>query len=415
MPNYTPSKNDIDILRELGKAYMEVASLPVQQETAAMYRGITGLNPIRPVVLIDELPWHELNFDGSLTLMCENAFARGIEEFMRRTLFKWRNCRADMYVEPFIPIFKTTHFSSNGVDVVENKLSQDDGNNIVAHEYADQFDTDESIEKLHNVTITYDREDAMAQFSAAQDIFEGIAPVRLVGHNSYISVWDNIATYRGVTPLLMDLAMRPEFMHDLVGKLMDIEVDKIRQFEEQNLYEPFPSLTHCTVAMTYALPQSDFDPEHVRAKDIWGRGMAQIFAHVSRDMHDEFDIQYMKNVLGRFGQVYYGCCEPLHHKIDLLEQIDNLRKISITPWADVDIAAEVIGNRYVLASKPNPAFVATTFDAEVVKNEITHVLDACKRNNTTCEFVLKDISSVGGRAQNLFEWEKCAMDVVRNY
>jgi len=415
MQNYTPSQNDKNILRELAKEYMQIASLPIQQETAALYRGINGLKPTRPIVLIDELPWHQLNFDGSLTLMCENAFARGIEEFMRKTLFKWRNCRADMYVDPFIPIYKPIKYTGNGVDFLDTELSQGDGNNIVAHEYTDQFETDESIEKLHNVTITYDSEAAMAMMDAAQEIFDGIAPVKLVGVNAYISVWDDIARYRGVTPLLMDLAMRPEFMHELVSKLMDIELDKIRQFEEQNLYEPHPALTHCTAAFTDALPQSDFDPYHVRAKDVWGRGMAQIFAHVSRDMHDEFDIQYIKKVLGKFGQVYYGCCEPLHHKIDLVEKIDNLRKISITPWADVDIAAECIGSKYVLASKPNPAFVAGTFDADVVKNEITHVLDACKRNNTTCEFVLKDISSVGNRPQNLFEWEKCAMETVLGY
>ena len=82
--------------------------------------------------------------------------------------------------------------------------------------------------------------------------------------------------------------------------------------------------------------------------------MAQIFASVSKAMHEEFDIAYMKKVMEPFGLFNYGCCEPLDKKIDIVEQLPHLRKISITPWADIDNAAEVIGKRYVIANKPIP-------------------------------------------------------------
>jgi len=407
--------NDVSILRELAKKYMEIAMLPIQEETAALYRGVNALKPVRPVVLMDEFPWHELDFDGSLTLLCEDETGRLFERYMRRVLFQWKYCRADMMVRPFIPVDKVFYSAGNGIDVIENVISQNDGNHIISHEYDDQFEDDESLNKLHFEKITYDAEETKRRFDLAGDIFEGIAPVKLTGTNSYSAVWDVISRYRGVTALLMDLVERPEFTHALVNKMTEIELDKIRQFEEMNLFEPYPSLIHCTAAITDELPGADFDPEHVRTQNIWGRGMAQIFAHVSKAMHDEFDIQYIKRVLDRFGLVYYGCCEPLHSKIDILEKISNLRKISITPWADVDIAAECIGKRYVLASKPNPAFVAGTFDFKTVEAEIVHVLEACKRNHTTCEFAIKDISTVGGRPQNLFDWEKCVMGVVKNF
>ena len=74
--------------------------------------------------------------------------------------------------------------------------------------------------------------------------------------------------------------------------------------------------------------------------------MAQIFGSVSKQMHEEFDIQYMRKMMEPFGLVYYGCCEPLDKKIDLVETLPHLRKISITPWADVDVAAEAIGKKY---------------------------------------------------------------------
>ena len=133
-------------------------------------------------------------------------------------------------------------------------------------------------------------------------------------------------------------------------------------------------------------------------------------------MHEEFDIGYMIETVGRCGLVYYGCCEPLDNKIDIVEKIPNLRKISITPWADVDVAADAIGGKYVLSSKPNPAKVAVSrLDKEDLKREIHRILGACKRNGCNTDIVLKDISSCHGRPENIFEWEQIVMDMVKSY
>jgi hypothetical protein len=134
-------------------------------------------------------------------------------------------------------------------------------------------------------------------------------------------------------------------------------------------------------------------------------------------MHDEFDLQYNQELFGECGLLYYGCCEPLDTKIDLLRRrFKNLRKISITPWADPEAAARNIGGDYVLAAKPNPAYVATpAFHPEPVEREITGYLDACKRYGTTCEFVLKDISTIANNPSNLSQWADAVERVIRRY
>ena len=101
-------------------------------------------------------------------------------------------------------------------------------------------------------------------------------------------------------------------------------------------------------------------------------------------------------------------------KIDIVEKIPNLRKISITPWADVDNAAEIIGSRYVLSNKPNPACVCIKLNEEALRAELGHTLSAAKRNHCHCELVLKDISSVGKDINNLIRWEQIAMELVKN-
>ena len=55
------------------------------------------------MITIDQLPWNELNGDGSLTCLVEDAYWRGVEENLRQTIYKWTHFPADMVVDPFIP------------------------------------------------------------------------------------------------------------------------------------------------------------------------------------------------------------------------------------------------------------------------------------------------------------------------
>ena len=73
-------------------------------------------------------------------------------------------------------------------------------------------------------------------------------------------------------------------------------------------------------------------------------------------MHEEFGLAYERRWLERFGLAYYGCCEPLHRQDRRSWQsIPNLRKISISPWADVGPRPSGCEGRYVMSLKPSPS------------------------------------------------------------
>ena len=302
-----------------------------------------------------------------------------------------------------------------GVSVHEETLATDANNGIVAHEYEDQLATEEDVAKLHTPVLSYDEEGTMARFNKIANAIGDVLPVKIVGHNSYITMWDQISSLRGVTPLLIDLAERPEFSHKIIEKFTEIEISISEQMEKLGLYEANPIDIHSTSALNSALP-GKLDGGPVKRSQIWGRGMAQIFASVSKSMHEEFDIDYMKKVMEPFGLVYYGCCEPLDRKIDIVEKLPHLRKIGVTPWADVDAATEIIGQKYVVANKPNPASVASgVLDEDALRKEIGRTIAACKRNGCSCDIVLKDISSASYRLENLVRWEQIAMELVNNW
>jgi len=324
---------------------------------------------------------------------------------------------ADMIVPPFFPVHKIINSTGIGITIDEEIVVTDKENHIVSHKYNDILSSEEDLEKVHEPVITYDEEETLRRYNLVGEIFGDILPVKLAGVGFYGNTsWDQISRYRGVTNLLMDLIERPEFMHKTIRKFTDISLSYIKQLEDLDLLDTNTYSLHCTAIHTDDLPGKEFDGEKVTRKNIWGRGAAQIFGSVSKQMHEEFDINYMIETIGQCGLSYYGCCEPLDKKIDMVAKIPNLRKISITPWADVDIAAEAIGKKYVLASKPNPSSVAVPMlNKESLRKEIGRILDACKRNNCSCDIVLKDISSCHRRPLNIFEWEQTVMEMVRNY
>ena len=70
---------DRDVLRRLAAQVAEIAALPVQQEKIGLWKASNGLKPVRPMVMIDQICWHEMDVDDELTLQCADPFCRRLE------------------------------------------------------------------------------------------------------------------------------------------------------------------------------------------------------------------------------------------------------------------------------------------------------------------------------------------------
>ena len=410
------TKEEMYLLRELAKQYKELAVLPEQKEHRDRARNINSLVPERPVVWIDEIPWHEMDIDGQLQLRCQDAFARDMEKFFRQTLYRWQHIRADMVIEDFYSINKAFSSTGLGVEVADETIAVDDHNNIVSHHYIDLLDTEEKLAQFHNPIITPHPAQDSESVALAEEILNGILPVKLRGSLVYFAPWDQICFYRGVEPILIDMMDRPEFLHKIIDKFVSMEQFRLNQMEEYGLLDYDTQDLHCTPPYVNDLPGADYDGGKVLMKHTWFRTMAQMFSGISPAMHEEFDLAHTRVLAEQFGLTYYGCCEPLHDRIDMLRKIPNMRKIGVSPWADVRKSAEAIGGDYVYAHKPNPAFVSGDWNSAAVEKEITDVILACKEHGCAYEFVLKDISTVSYKPQNLIEWNRLVQQIIdRHY
>jgi hypothetical protein len=408
-----PNRSDTAIIRELAARIAEIAALPVQDQKRALWRKLNALKPDRPMVMVDQVCWNEMNVNDELTLKCQNPECRGYEDQLRKALFQWRHFRVDMVVEPFIRVPKAISNSEHGMSVKETVAVSDPTSAIVGHKFINQFETDADLEKIKMPVVSHNPLETQRRLSVAHELFDGLLEVRAHGFDPYLSLWDPISFWMGVEAALYTLADRPEYMHRLVGRLTESWLSMLDQLENQGLLCEPQSLIHCTGAYTDDLPAPGYDPARPRTKDLWTFGLAQMFSTVSPAMFKEFEVDYASRICARFGLVYYGCCDPLDLKMNEVRMIPNVRKISMSPWVNEDRGAAEIGGDFVYSRKPSPALLAwPRFNEQAVREHVQASVDACARHGCPLELILKDISTVKYEPERLFQWARIAMEVV---
>ena len=406
---------DKQILTRLAQEYEEIAMLPVNEERRALWKALNGLRECRPLIMMDRLPWHELDTDGSLCLQCTDPDARIVEDNLRKLLYQAKYFPADRVFAPYLELPKTIKGYHHGVLLQEETLSTDANNDVKSHAYICQLCCEDDLENLKVPKICIDEATDKKRWEKISELVSGVLPVRLAGIRMFhCCIWDDLVEAIGANNFFYFFADEPELLHKAARRMTAICQSLINQLTEKCLFDAYEQTVHCTGAYTDELPQDK--KNNVRPADVWTYGLAQMLGSVSPSMFEEYEIAYVKPLLEQFGMVYYGCCEPLHNRIDSIRKIKNVRKISMSPWADIRVGAEQIHGDYVISRKPNPAYLAGSgFDGEVVRNELRETLRAAKENGCTCELILKDVSTVRYHPERLAQWHKIAVEVASEW
>lgn len=400
---------DKQIIRELAKRYMELATSEKQRKAKQRMRDTNDLKLVRPPVLIDEIPWYQMDIDGDLVCRCEDPRAREVEGHLRRHLYLGKYFRSDVILDDYYRVPFTFRSSGCGWTVEEDILRTDGQNNIVSHHYKDMLATEEDLARFHMPEFSLDKEGDERKINYLSDLFGDSMEVKLSGHSYvYCMPWDEIMTLRGMEPVIFDFYDRPEHLHAIIEKLCAVVEAKMEFVEKHAFVDNDPAWLHCTSGYVSGLAEKGW-------KATWFRGAAQGFSTVSPQMHEEFELAYVRPIAEKFAYTYYGCCEPLDNKMDILRSISNLRKVGVSPWANVERMGEEIRGDYVFSRKPNPAYVASRTDPEVIRQEIEETVKVCQKYGCPLDITLKDISTVSHRPENLILWAETVSDVLDRY
>ncbi|HPB17133.1 MAG TPA: hypothetical protein PK870_05730 [Clostridia bacterium] len=408
------TKKEISVLQETAKKYMEYASLPVQKEKIRLWKALNRSKMERPMVVIDQIPWNEMNNEHELDLFVENPVFRRVELNLKKEIYKYKHYPVDMVLDPFIRIPKAISNTGYGMKVEEETLYA--SGNVSSHVFKNQLATIEDAKKIKDMVITHDELETDRRFETASEIFKGIAPVEMEGTIFHLGVWDHLSQFMGVENIYFDLVDEPEKLHLFMERMTTSVIKGIEQSNQLKIYDTNANVCHCSYIYTdELLPDSGMGKETI-TKYGWAFGLAQLFSSVSPGVTEEFELPYIKRMAEHFGMIYYGCCDRLDDRLDLVLTIPHLKKVSCSPWSEREAFAEKIGPKVIMSNKPTPALVATaTLDEDEIRKDLQRTVDAARKNNVNLEMILKDISTVKCEPERLTRWANIAMDVVNNY
>lgn len=402
------SPDDREVLRTLAGRVAEIGHHPRQAQRREMWKRHNGLKRVKPMVLcFPEGAWGELLPES--VLLCTDGLARGIERHLRQKVYCWEHLRDDNVIEPRLNVGLVWSHTGWGLEPGYVHSGVDRG----AWHFDPPIKEPEDLDKLHFPDLIVDEEATQRNYEAVHEAIGDILDVRL---HRRIYIWGEaslvrvIAGLRGLDQIMWDMIDRPEWLHRAMAFLRDGTMrffDQVDAYDKLDLNNEDDYVGSGGVGYTDDLPSEGF-AGRVRLRDLWGFAEAQEFSRISPEMHEEFALQYQRPLLERFGLTCYGCCEPVTDRLDYVFKIPNLRRISISPWADLRIAAERLQDRYVFSWKPNPSPVCSGADEDTIRGSIRDALEITQGN--VFEMIMKDTHTVEGDPSRLHNWVRIAQE-----
>jgi hypothetical protein len=399
------------ILRSLARQVKEYSLDPINQEKREFWYRHTALKGERPAVFVHpDGSWDELLPRNEL--VCEHDYARELEYALRRRLFRHQYIQDDVPIEGSLPVQKVFTNSMWGVPAKRHDKTSPEGS--WKHEPIIKQASD--WKQLRQPKVEYDDHATGQRFEAVGNLLGDLLELKYVGVTSFsahIMHW--YCDYRGMENMFLDLVLEPEMVHEQIRFFTDGVISMFRQYEQLGLVSLNNDDTfHYTggIGYNHELPGKDFNPGHVRLSNVWGAAEAQEFSSVSPDMHEEFILQYEREVLALFGLNGYGCCDDLAAKLTGVLKIKNLRRVAVCPWADIAAFTPVLKDQYIMTWKPQPAYLAYE---QLSTEEITKELNSGikKANGGRLELVLRDTHTVHKDPARFNQWIGLAREAIK--
>ena len=398
--------HDTTILRELARQYRELCADPVQTERRDRWRRHNSLQLTQPLIYVRAFAWQEM---PQSACACEDPFYRRYEHLLRHQLF-WGELRDDSVFEPWVTVPAVMTCYGWGVEVKRHFSDEPGGS----------FKVDYPLKSLGDIILLrmpWHEVDEAATAAVVEKLGEAIGDILAIDVDrapAYRMWTGDLSTelgyLRGIEHFMVDMLDDPDGLHRLLQFLAG---GVLKTHEEAEVAGDWGLSTHQNQAMPYALELADPAPNvrGVTRHELWGYMAAQEFTAVSPEMHEEFLLRYQLPILRQFGLVAYGCCEDLTRKIDMLRRIPNLRRIAVSPFADVARCAEQIGTDYVLGYRPSPAdMVGYGFNGERIRDILTRDLTACRACHV--DITLKDVETVGHDPDRVRKWVAITREVI---
>ena len=410
------------LLRELARQVDEIGRLPVMDERRELWRAHNDLEPTRPLIAVfPEGSWRELLPADALA--CENEEARSIEQDLRSRIYYHTHIQDDAVVERTFKVRKQIDGLPGGtIDLsidwgipIQRRAATVEGG---SYGFVPVIEDMEDLKKIRTPQLVYREKETLEQLARMQDLFGDLLDVQLCGVD-YVAF--HIMYYythlRGLEQMMYDIYDEPELFHALVGILETGYQSIVDQCENQGLFHRNDNGTYQSTGgfgYTSTLLPPDFAPDHVRPCDMWACAEAQEMAQVSPEQTEEFCISAERRLLARFGRNGYGCCEPVQGELPYIKQIHALRRVSVSPFADVEACARGLKGDYIFSWKCSPFLVSSPdFSQDALRTYFRRYLPVLKEEGCHVEMILADTHTCHNEPQRFPIWVRLAREAVQ--
>jgi hypothetical protein len=400
------SPADRQVLRRLASQVAELAARPIEHEKRRLWYKLNALEPTRPVVFCDpENGWNEIVTLDQLE--CEGDLALRWEMTLRKEIFWGAEMCDDRVV---LPSFVVPHvYTESDWGMHEQKIGGHDGGSYTWEAPLKSFD---DLDKLHTPVIQVDEEATARVVELAEETLGDLLEVRLQTAWWWtLGMTWTLINLRGLTNFMYDLVDSPDQVHQLLTILRDGHLAKLDYLEENGLLSLNNDGTYVGsggFGWSHELPQPGFDGK-VRTIDMWGFGESQETIGVSPKMFAEYILPYQIPILERFGLNCYGCCEPVDKRWEYIKDIPRLRRVSVSPWANIPDLADMMEDRFIMSIKPSPTPLAVGhFDEDEVRKQLREALEPTR--DCRVEVIMKDNHTIGNDPQRVVRWVEIARE-----
>ncbi len=394
------NENEKSLLRDLARRVAEIDQDPIQEERRRLWKTHNALGRTRPLVLaFPEGAWEELL--PRSTCVIQDPFWQNWEYVLRHFIYHAEHLRDDFVFEHILRVDKVFKNTGWGMATGYHRPEQYKGSWKWEPPMKDPAD----LAKLHYPELEYDEAASMERFEKVQELFGDIIPVKFRGYQHYaVSLIGVLASWRGLEQLMYDMLERPEWVHEAMRFLQKGVGDMLDKAEAMGWLE-LANEDHYTgsggVAYTDQLPGPGFNGK-VRLRDVWGFAEFQEVSTISPRMFEEFVLNYQIPLLDRFGLNCYNCCEDISDRFREIKRVPRLRRVSVSPFTNVTIAAKELEDKIIYSWKPNPAWMCGDFDPDAIRAETRKTLEIAK--GCIVEMIMKDTYTVENHPERLEKW-----------
>lgn len=338
-------------------------------------------------------------------LECEGEMERGFEGQLLRALTNYRLIPDDRIFRHSFEVHWSAWRTAACPELELRRAADATGRELGYETNTPLADLAHSLHKLRPADFAVDREGTQQRLEAATEAFGDLLPVELVGR-SISSVGTGLAQQAvmliGMDDFYVAMIDQPENVHAFFDFLSKDAMRYADWLEAEGLVTAGNNEFDCgsgSCVHTDELPRRTLAPgEPARAEDVWGFIEAQEGVGMSPAMYAEFIHPYQRRLADRFGLINYGCCEPVHSIWSVLQGFHNLRKVTVSPWCDVEALAAMAGKQVVMSRKPHPLkLCGARWDPQDFENTIRENLEMTRDNFV--ELIFRDTCTLSGAMQ----------------